>query len=415
MGDEAILFSEVQLLSRYQEKIQLIIPSFDPPATKKMLESFAGNIQSIFRLGSKTKFFRTEFGRLFRAYQNVDLVLIGGGGMLQDAYNWYTIPYFSFYALLGKLFGKPTLFYNVGVGPINYKFSQRFLSVLGRCLDRFIVRDLFSKSELEDCGVPSNKIKVGADPVFALPVALPGGSKKFLINTSLHDKLLGIAVREVAHWRDLDYGRLARLFDNVANYLDAKVIFLPFGNYTNQFLGSKVTEPRDLAVSQKIADLMRTKSFVVDTHNVEPREMLSAIRQLDFFVGMRLHSLIMAAASSVPFIALGHAQDSKLLYLIKNLGLSEEWFVKVNSLENKFFLSVVKNLEDQYADVKKQLLKKSLRLAKRAKFYADLENIVPNKKSCLSVFDVVLFLAIAIFGFFHLGILSLIQGTRTPD
>jgi polysaccharide pyruvyl transferase WcaK-like protein len=87
---------------------------------------------------------------------------------------------------------------------------------------------------------------------------------------------------------------LARILDHLANYPETTLMFVPFcGERDNQV-------HRDVVAKMKHAD--RTKILQA----ASPQETQRMIAEADFIFGMRLHSLIMAAAAYRPFFAIDY-------------------------------------------------------------------------------------------------------------
>jgi polysaccharide pyruvyl transferase WcaK-like protein len=75
---------------------------------------------------------------------------------------------------------------------------------------------------------------------------------------------------------------------------------------------------QDMEVAVEIGNLMEETLFYLGKP-LTPREILSLTGQLDMVLGMRLHSLILAAVMGIPMIAL--AYDPKVERFISQLGM----------------------------------------------------------------------------------------------
>ncbi len=271
LGDEAVLSSIVCLLKKEIPDVKITALSNDPKQT-----SAAYGIDSVNRW---------KLGQVWRAMRRADIFVFGGGSLLQDVTSSKSILYYLSQIALANFVKCPVFLYAQGIGPINDKNNRKKIAKRLNSCAYITVRDNASASLLERLGVNKAKVAVTADPVLAglqaeLSVALP---HKDL------GKKVGFAIR---FWHDLDIPAIAK----AADWLDHQgwqVIFLPFH------------EPDDRTVAEEIMNQMESKAFL-PKEILSAGEMLGAISQLDFLVGMRLHSLVMAASAQVPFLGIGY-------------------------------------------------------------------------------------------------------------
>ena len=76
--------------------------------------------------------------------------------------------------------------------------------------------------------------------------------------------------------------------------------------------------PNDIAVSNKVARLMKKKAYVLDTR-FSAEQIMGIIGGADFILSMRLHTLIFSARMCVPLI--GMIYDPKVTAYIEALGM----------------------------------------------------------------------------------------------
>ncbi|HEX5324797.1 MAG TPA: polysaccharide pyruvyl transferase CsaB, partial [Capsulimonadaceae bacterium] len=154
-GDEAVLAGLIMALraARPENELEITALSIDPARTK--LEH---GINALHR-------YRT--GQVLRAIGRADLVLSGGGSLLQDSTSAHSIFYYLAIIRLAQMMGKKTMFIAQGIGPLIRKRSRKLTaSVANRC-SAITVRDNASCELLREIGV-KRPITVTADPALLL-------------------------------------------------------------------------------------------------------------------------------------------------------------------------------------------------------------------------------------------------------
>ena len=124
--------------------------------------------------------------RLIAGVREQDVVLIGGGSLIQDKHGggrWRGVLGYAWtVTALARLFGKPILAIGLGIdelGSAGGKAAAR--EVLGR-IDWLSVRDQRSASEALALGRERGEITVGPDPAFAFPQSnLPSGGGDYIV------------------------------------------------------------------------------------------------------------------------------------------------------------------------------------------------------------------------------------------
>ncbi|MDR3311174.1 MAG: glycosyltransferase, partial [Oscillospiraceae bacterium] len=104
---------------------------------------------------------------LFWTLLRSDLLIFGGGSLLQDATSTRSLVYYCSVLRLARLCGAKTVIYANGVGPLTREANRR--RVLREVSRAAVVtlRDKASEAELISLGVAPEKLTVTADPAFA--------------------------------------------------------------------------------------------------------------------------------------------------------------------------------------------------------------------------------------------------------
>ena len=103
-GDELILRAALADLRAAAPDLTVRVLSHDPAATE--------------REHGVTAVSRNRPGLVLAAVREADLVLVGGGGLLQDATGAGTVPYYAGLAWAARTVGRGVAGYALGVGPL---------------------------------------------------------------------------------------------------------------------------------------------------------------------------------------------------------------------------------------------------------------------------------------------------------
>ncbi len=292
-GDEALLAAICHTIKDIEPRADFVVFSGSPEKTAHL-----HNLRAVNRMNPWV---------IARELLTSDLLISGGGSLLQDVTGPRSLPYYISIVALAKVLRKPVILYAQGIGPINRHFSKFLMHAIANRVDYITLRDEDSWSLLKQLGVNRPPIKVTADPVFALePSALDFEQAEKLLqeNGITPHKMVGVSVR---YWQALEgyQVELARVLDALAED-DCQVIFIP------------MDYPHDLAESRRVADLMEKDCFIIDK-NLSSMEHIALISNFDLLVGMRLHSLIFAANRGIPFAGISY--DPKIDAFLKSFDL----------------------------------------------------------------------------------------------
>lgn len=294
IGDESILRTMIEDLREKIEDIEITVLSQDPVDTMEKYGVYAVD--------------RMAPMQILRAIRRCDVLLFGGGSLLQDVTSSTSIFYYLSILRMARLFKKKVLLYSQGVGPIKRSLNRRLTARCLRKVDDIAVRDEASAQLLADIGVDPQRITVTADPVMrAHRGDISRGAELLCAMGREKDSdrpLMGWAIKST----DLS----APFLDEVAKSIrwlkeerGVDSVLIPF-HYEQDAVVVK-------AIAEKVADDVYTitEKYLSD-------EMLAIIGNLDYLVGVRLHSLIFAAIMEVP--ALGVSYDPKVDAFMESIG-----------------------------------------------------------------------------------------------
>lgn len=277
-GDEAILASTVNALRNARPDLNIMVLSKRPGETSDTygVESYA----------------RMNLPQVIKAVKKADLVVFGGGSLLQDATSLRSLIYYLSVIELSHILKKPVLIYANGIGPINSQVGRILTKLTLSRVKAITVRDGESKEELRKIGV-SKEVQVTADPAFLLDP-----SPDHVVDCILDDhgikhssKIVWIALRHInmpIWFQQQLVGLIAWLRQEgfVPCFFAMQERDLRIAQTLNQELGSINQEPLGMI------------------SNVSPEDALGILRKGEFCLGMRLHTLILSARVQVPFMGI---------------------------------------------------------------------------------------------------------------
>lgn len=339
-GDEAMLSAMIDVLTERDPQVHITVISGNPEDTKKR-----HGVDSVHRF---------HLPRITSALAKCDLLISGGGSLLQDVTSWRSLYYYLSIVTMAKAFGKPVMLYAQGIGPLRGKNARRAMKLIGNRVDVITVRDEGSRRELDRLGVTRPHIEVTADPVLAIHPANLTLGRTILEKSGLCKKkpIIAFAVRE---WEAKnDYKKaLAMTADRIAEELDAQVLYLP------------MQYPCDVEAAKRIRNKSRYKNAIFLEDEYTTTELLSLVGNVDLLIGIRLHALIFAGVMEVPMIGISY--DPKLDRFMESIG--DQCVADLESLTSDTLMDAVRAKWRSRAlvDVKKQEAVRSLRsLAERS-------------------------------------------------
>jgi len=278
-GDEAILTALTDELRRRYPDVQLTVLSADPEATARQ-----HGVEAIPRW---------SLPAIWRALRGADLLISGGGGLIQDATSHLSPLYYLTILRLARLAGTPYMIFAQGLGPLRCRLSRWATARCFHWAAAITVRDEPSAQLLSELGVTAPPVEVTADPALLLKPCSPHRTDELLREFGLSEStgLIGIALRS---WAGFDVVRpAAALIRHLHQSQAGRVLLIPF------------QPEEDLNLAWRVAIEAAAPAAILD-QPLAPQELLGLVSRLDLLVSMRLHGLIFAASAQVPAIALSY-------------------------------------------------------------------------------------------------------------
>ena len=276
-GDEAILQSVHRNIAVSRKDISITVLSADPGDTKALYGYDAVNRFNVIRLS--------------KALRRCDVLISGGGSLLQDVTSTRSLMYYLYVIRKAKRMGRKVMVYSNGIGPINKEKNRRRVRRIVSGVDVITLRDSASAEELRQIGVLRDDVVVTADPVFTMPKATAEESADILRKHGIPQRpFIAVSVRD---WPGMgDFCRtVASLCDSISGTTGRETVFI-----------SMQTDV-DSAISRKVRSMMSSPSYIVD-ERLTAHDLMGIIGAADAVLAMRLHALIFAARMGVPFAGL---------------------------------------------------------------------------------------------------------------
>jgi len=320
IGDESILKAVVDNLQEQLDGIDITVLSQNPASTSE-------------KYGVKSAD-RKSISAILASVGKCDLLISGGGSLLQDATSKRSIIYYLAIIKIALLMRKKVMIYSQGIGPINSKFNRRLTAKILKKVSGIVVRDDTSKELLTEIGIEPNRVVVTADPVLRIkPVPLSVGAKiledeGFVAQEG--KRIVGIAVRE-RRQNSVFIDELCISIEKLVEKQNAQIVLIPF-HFSE-----------DMPVIEEIERRLGNKVFAVKNKYLT-EEMMSIIGNMDVLLGVRLHALIHAAIMNVSMIAVSY--DPKINSFMSSVGMKA--MCSIYDFNNEFFMEEFsKTIEDE--------------------------------------------------------------------
>lgn len=352
-GDDAVLYGIISSLQQIDPNSQIRILSNQPEKTTELFRLPAAN--------------RWSFSAIYKEIKKADIVIVGGGTLLQDRTSPRSPLYYLGITLLAKLLKKPVFYYGQGFGPIVHRFSKWMIKWIVNRVDTITVRDHASGEEMRAYGVTKAPIHVTADPALTIsPREANADEARAILQTYQVKPDLKIAYVAIRDWKNEQQFKkeLATACDQLFEE-GWQVVFLP------------MQYPSDLSPSIDTIGQMKHKAFLID-QPLNFKQIMSLIGSGELMIGMRLHAVILAAIMNVPFVSFSY--DPKIDRFVKSVG--REITAPIEQLHeedlSKQISQVTKNLAEEKQDLQekvKPIIEKAYESAKR------VYHILQKKKS----------------------------------
>jgi polysaccharide pyruvyl transferase WcaK-like protein len=370
-GDAAILGCLLEDIDMLYPDLEFLIPTINPSFVRDEYKDYSVKPIGLLPWNLSFKIFGLPvFSSAFKS----DLVLVTDAILFdRKLYN----PLFNYLWTLSlvlprvKARGIPVVLYNCALGPITTQQGKRCLAKVLDSADRVILRDKESNEILEKQGLDHPNISEGADCALN---AQPADDERFNTickqeNLFAHDRpIIGFNVNSYVDafvsQNNETFGRVkftqlfANTVDRVIDELNVDIIFVE-------------TQHMDMGIAQEVIDKIRNKSHIrmVSNKKWNYRDICSVLKQLDLFVGMRTHSLILSSAMGV--VPVGIVTYPKNRGYMRTIGLENNLIEFKDLSEQRFFETIINGWSDrkQLGEMMNQKIKTAKYKARKSAEY----------------------------------------------
>ncbi len=336
-GDDALLMSIIEDLKKYKESPNIVVLSANPKETNRVYRVKAIN--------------RLNFFSILKHMKKADMLISGGGTLIQDSTSTKSLWYYLTVIALAKKKKLKVMLYSNGIGPLHRaKNRERTRKTLNNA-DLITLRDDKSYETLRSIGVTEPPTLITADPALSLDVADEQRGRAILAAAGVpaDRRLLGISLRRCPAVKPGFEDKMARALDYAVGKYGFYPVFLP------------MQASKDLAISQTVARKMRNSAAVLETGG-SVTDMVSAVKCMNMCIGMRLHMLIYSAINSIPLIGLEY--DPKIKSFMEYTHQSLR--IDVSGLETEKLEAMIDRCVAEYGAIKDDLKENYERLREKA-------------------------------------------------
>jgi len=352
-GDAAILSAIVSQISSLYPGATFEVPTTNPSYIRD--EFPAGRVKPIEAMPWNLSL-RLLGVPVFRSVARTDVTLITAG-VLNDLRLFN--PAFSFLLALrflipfAKRRNKSVVCFCVGVGPLSTYWGKRYTKyICNEHCDLIMTREDDSYDLLRQLGVTKPPMAVYADAAFNNEPANSTRINEILDVESIgrEKPLVGMNVSSyVGDWLGKEAGvdkaefrrRIVKTARRIIDELDVQLIFVVTQRMDGKF------------VDEVVGDVERPDRVkVVSLEKYDNHEIMGILGQLELFVGMRLHSLILASAMHTPVVGINY--HKKVGSILRFIGQPDRIIELDEATPDNLVPMVARSFADR-AEIRQQL------------------------------------------------------------
>lgn len=270
----------------------------------------------------------THFVRSLRAARNLDLIVVAGGGQLDDHWGGsWGHPYVLYrWALLSRLSGVPFVVLSVGTGTLRSGLSRWFISRSLRWAAYRSYRDQGSKARV-DFVAATHTDPVVPDLAFSYPIKADpspvngSGRRRLAVGVS------PMCFADPRCWPDQDAVFYQRYVRKIADFV-ARLSTAEFD--VVMFASQHVSDRRTIVDVQNRLCRNGCPNGHVVCEATTAEALIDCLRRVDIVVACRLHGVLLAQLAGRPVLAVAH--ERKVNAMMADFA-NEEFCLDINTFE----------------------------------------------------------------------------------
>lgn len=224
-----------------------------------------------------------------------DILVSGGGSLLQDKTSLKSLIYYLFVILCAKLFRKKIIIYSQGIGPINNTLARFITKLALKNCDVLTVRDEKSLFLLRGWGI--NNVDLESDAVYNLKIPKYEPQNR-----------VGIQLRA---WKYLPASFIDELVAQViSNFSDREILLFSF------------QDELDYEICKNFQAKLALKAPYIKSQIIQnnyTNNIIDNFKTLEYLIAMRFHACLLATKFGIKTLAINY--DEKVEKLAKSVNM----------------------------------------------------------------------------------------------
>ncbi len=252
------------------------------------ITALSANVQNTKEKFQINALYYKSFFSIFRGILNSDIVISGGGNLIQNETSTLSLFYYLFIIFVSKIFCKKVILFSQGIGPVEGFLPTFITKLILKMPDIITVRDIYSQRILSKWKIQS---KFSHDAVWSLdtPQYTP-------------ENTVGIQLRSYEYLHK-------NFYKNLAKYVD-----MYFSNYKIQIFCLQNAADSKVAYTFQKELIKRNSSInskIVFYEDIN--QLVSDFSKLKYLIAMRLHANILGLKFGIPILPISYSVKVKNL------------------------------------------------------------------------------------------------------
>jgi len=348
-GDDVLLQAITDDLRKINPQVNISVISKRPKDTK-----------SIYGVNS---FHRFNFPRILRTLRSTNLLIMGGGSLIQDLTSTRSLTYYVFVMRAAARSRAKIMLYANGIGPLRLEKNKRRAVAALEKVEKITLRDERSREVLKELGLKNSNILVTADAAFRYSNFDEAAGNALLDRIQLSGKkYFCVSIRDWKALRDDFVTEMAVFCDYMSEKHDLSPLFIP------------MQPSNDAEISTKVMEAAKRRSYyLLEDFSID--EILSVMAGAEFLVGMRLHSIIYAASAATPLVGLVY--DPKVASMLAEL--QQKYCLDLDEISSGRLIDYAEEVLGRREEIADQLKQISAELSEKARQNANIAHDIINR------------------------------------